>query len=62
MATKDDVELAQAVLRGNRHGVTWNGDPKKPTLGVMPDGYWVPWHVADLLLGSLKDDYKAANE
>ena len=56
MATKNDVEFVQAVLHGQRYGVVWKGDPKSPTHEKIPDGYWVPWHLADLLLGSLKYD------
>ena len=60
MATKEQVEFVQNVLRGQRYGVAWRGNPKMPTHEEMPDGYWVPWHLADLLLGSLKDDDKSA--
>ena len=56
MATNEDIEFAQNAIKAVRHGVAWEGNPKKPTLKEMPDGYWVPWHVADILLSGLKDE------
>ena len=61
MAKKEDIEFAREYLKAVRYGVAWEGDPKRPTHKEMPDGYWVPWHVADLLLAGLKDDNNVPN-
>jgi len=47
MATNEEIEFAQQALQSVRHG---------PAHTKMPDGYWVPWHIADLLLAGLKDE------
>ena len=54
--TNKEIESAQNALRSVRYGVSWEGDPKIPIHKEMPDGYWVPWHVADLLLAGLNND------
>ena len=60
--TKAEIEQAQEALNSVRYGVTWKGDPRELTHIKMPDGYWVPWHVADLLLAGLKDDDMVPND
>ena len=55
MAKKEDIEFAREALKAVRYGVAWEGDPKRPTHKEMSDGYWVPWHVADILIESLTD-------
>lgn len=54
--TKAEIEQAQKALNAVRYGVTWREDLQKLTHTKTPDGYWVPWHVADLLLAGLKKD------
>jgi hypothetical protein len=55
VAKKEDIEFAREALKAVRYGVAWEGDPKRPTHKEMQDGYWVPWHVADILMESLED-------
>ncbi len=44
-----EIEFIRNCFQNIRHGV------KKPTLEEMPDGYWVPWHVVDMLLINLQE-------
>lgn len=55
MVKKEDIEFVRESLKAFRYGVAWEGDPKRPTHKEMTDGYWIPWHVADKLIESIKD-------
>ena len=30
----------------SRWGIEWEG-PKQPICGLVADGYWTPWHIAN---------------
>lgn len=53
---KDAIKKAQEILHENRWDIWVNKEGNRPDGGRYPGGYWVPWHLADLLLASLKDD------
>lgn len=49
------IKEAQENLQAYRYGVTWDGGPQSPLRAPMPDGYWVPWHVAALFIARIRD-------
>ena len=64
----DDIERLRGVTpevpprptEGNglpRYGLRWNG-PHEPVSVPMDDGYWTPWHLADLLRAQLVEAQK----
>ena len=52
---RNEIRFAKEVVATQRYGVAWEGDPKRPTHKQMPDGYWMPWHMADLFLAGFLD-------
>lgn len=48
-----DPETSKPKLR--RYGLQWEVQDG-PVLIEMADGYWTPWHVADLLLAAYRDE------
>jgi len=44
-------KYARDTLQALRYGI--DHALKKPM--PMPDGYWVPWHIADQLIASLRE-------
>lgn len=48
-----EVSIAKAALQSARYGVAdCAGTTNKPVHSKMDDGYWVPWHVASLLIAA----------
>jgi hypothetical protein len=52
-----EVATLNGYPRLQRYGIQWNG-PASPISTPMQDGYWTPWHVADLLLAELRERVK----
>jgi len=68
MAERDEARAEVERLRGvtpelppfppegydvPRYGIRWNG-PTEPITVPMEDGYWTPWHLADIAIAKVE--------